>query len=59
MDRGMMGDGVIDIRSIRSAAEAAGYRGLIEVEIFSDADWWLKDAQTILAACSERLRSAC
>jgi sugar phosphate isomerase/epimerase len=59
MDRGMMGDGVIDIRSIRSAAEAAGYRGLIEVEIFSDADWWLKDAQTILATCSERLQSAC
>jgi sugar phosphate isomerase/epimerase len=50
---------VIDIRSIRRAVEAAGYRGLIEVEIFSDADWWLKDAQTILAACSERLRSAC
>jgi sugar phosphate isomerase/epimerase len=59
MDRGMMGDGVIDIRSIRGAAEAAGYRGLIEVEIFSDADWWLKDAQTILATCSERLQSAC
>jgi sugar phosphate isomerase/epimerase len=59
MDRGMMGDGVIDIRSIRRALEAAGYRGLIEVEIFSDADWWLKDAQTILATCSERLQSAC
>jgi sugar phosphate isomerase/epimerase len=59
MDRGMMGDGVIDIRSIRVAAEAAGYRGLIEVEIFSDADWWLKDAQTILATCSERLQSVC
>jgi sugar phosphate isomerase/epimerase len=59
MDRGMMGDGVIDIRSIRRAAEAAGYRGLIEVEIFSDKDWWLKDAHTILATCSERLQSAC
>jgi sugar phosphate isomerase/epimerase len=59
MDRGMMGDGVIDIRSIRRAVEAAGYRGLIEVEIFSDADWWLKDARTILTTCSERLQSAC
>ena len=59
MDRGMMGDGVIDIRSIRGAAETAGYRGLIEVEIFSDADWWLRDAQTILATCSERLQSVC
>jgi sugar phosphate isomerase/epimerase len=55
----MMGDGVIDIRSIRGAAEAAGYRGLIEVEIFSDADWWLRDTQTILATCCERLQSVC
>jgi sugar phosphate isomerase/epimerase len=59
MDRGMMGDGVIDIRSIRGAAEAVGYRGLIEVEIFSDADWWLRDTQTILATCCERLQSVC
>jgi sugar phosphate isomerase/epimerase len=34
-DRGMMGDGVIDIRSVRSAVEAQGYAGYSEIEIFS------------------------
>jgi sugar phosphate isomerase/epimerase len=59
LDRGMMGDGVIDIRAIRGAVEDAGYQGLVEVEIFSDANWWRKDAPTILATCAERLQSAC
>jgi sugar phosphate isomerase/epimerase len=59
LDRGMMGDGVIDIRAIRSAVEDAGYEGLVEVEIFSEANWWRKDTQTILATCAERLQSAC
>ena len=35
IDRGMMGDGVIDIPAIRGMIEAAGYDGPIEVEIFS------------------------
>jgi sugar phosphate isomerase/epimerase len=39
MSRGMMGDGVIDIRRIRQAVEGAGYRGFIEVEIFNRAIW--------------------
>ena len=38
-DRGMMGDGVIDIKSIRAAVEAQGYAGYSEIEIFSN-DWW-------------------
>lgn len=33
--RGMMGDGVIEIRRYREAVEQAGYAGPIEVEIFS------------------------
>ncbi|MFI4989118.1 MAG: sugar phosphate isomerase/epimerase family protein, partial [Alphaproteobacteria bacterium] len=33
LDRGMMGDGVIDIRYIRGLVEAAGYDGFCEVEI--------------------------
>lgn len=37
--RGMMGDGVIEIRAIRQAVEAAGYTGPIEVEIFNQAIW--------------------
>jgi sugar phosphate isomerase/epimerase len=39
LGRGMMGDGVIDIRSIRTAVEQAGYTGPIEVEIFNQAIW--------------------
>ncbi|WP_404822286.1 sugar phosphate isomerase/epimerase family protein [Paenibacillus lycopersici] len=39
MGRGMMGDGVIEIRRIREAVEAAGYAGPIEVEIFNQAIW--------------------
>lgn len=37
--RGMMGDGVIEIRRIRKAVEAAGYQGPIEVEIINQAIW--------------------
>jgi sugar phosphate isomerase/epimerase len=55
-DRGMMGDGVIDIRLIRSWVEAAGYRGLHEVEIFSAANWWKRDGDEVLATCQERHR---
>jgi sugar phosphate isomerase/epimerase len=38
-DRGLMGEGCIDIRRIRSWVEAAGFEGAIEVEIFSDRLW--------------------
>ena len=36
-DRGMMGDGIIELKKIRGWVEAAGYTGHVEVEIFSDA----------------------
>lgn len=39
MSRGMMGDGVIELRAIRGAVERAGYRGPIEVEIFNERIW--------------------
>ena len=35
LDRGMMGDGVIEIRKLRAAVEAQGFAGPCEVEIFS------------------------
>lgn len=54
-DRGMMGDGVIDLRRIRSWVEAAGYRGFQEVEIFSELDWWRRDPDEVLRICKERL----
>jgi sugar phosphate isomerase/epimerase len=39
LDRGLPGEGCIDIRQIRAWVEAAGFRGPIEVEIFSEAYW--------------------
>lgn len=38
-DRGLMGEGVIDIRQIHTWMTAAGYTGDIEVEIFSNRHW--------------------
>jgi sugar phosphate isomerase/epimerase len=37
--RGVMGDGVIELRRMREAVEAAGYTGPIEVEIFNEEVW--------------------
>jgi sugar phosphate isomerase/epimerase len=53
-DRGMMGDGVIELPLIRSWVEAAGYAGFQEVEIFSELDWWRRDADEVLRTCVER-----
>ena len=39
MSRFMMGEGVIELRRIRAAVEATGYRGPIEVEIFNRELW--------------------
>ena len=38
-DRGLMGEGCIDIKRIRSWMERAGFGGWIEVEIFSTERW--------------------
>ncbi len=53
-DRGMMGDGVIDLRLLRSWMEAAGFRGCHEVEIFSANNWWKRDPDEVLATCKAR-----
>ncbi|MBI1779413.1 MAG: sugar phosphate isomerase/epimerase [Proteobacteria bacterium] len=59
LDRGMMGDGVIDIRGIRGMVERAGYRGFAEVEIFSKNNWWKRPADEVLATAIERYRKVC
>jgi sugar phosphate isomerase/epimerase len=56
-DRGMMGDGVIDIKSMRAAVEAQGFAGYSEIEIFSN-DWWNKPMDEVLITCIERHRTA-
>ena len=55
-DRGMMGDGVIDIPRIRSWVEAQGFAGYSEVEIFSAANWWQRDGGDVLETCISRHR---
>jgi sugar phosphate isomerase/epimerase len=59
LDRGMMGDGVADLKGIRAAVEDAGYNGACEVEIFSAADWWLRDPNEVLDVMVERFRTVC
>jgi sugar phosphate isomerase/epimerase len=59
LDRGMMGDGVIDLKSIRAAIEKAGYRGPQEVEIFSSENWWKRPGEEVLSTCAERFLTAC
>ena len=54
LDRGMMGDGVIDIPKIRGWVEATGYDRFCEVEIFSAANWWLKDGDDVLNTVKQR-----
>jgi sugar phosphate isomerase/epimerase len=55
-DRGMMGDGVIDIPRIRAWVEAQGYAGFSEVEIFSRDNWWKRDGGEVLDTCIQRHR---
>ncbi|MBI4921266.1 MAG: sugar phosphate isomerase/epimerase [Devosia nanyangense] len=59
LDRGMMGDGVIDLRAIRALIEAAGYHGPQEVEIFSRDDWWKRPGDEVVRTCVERFAIAC
>jgi len=59
LDRGMMGDGVIDLRGLRHSVEAAGYQGAIEVEIFSRDHWWQCAPEEVLRTCAERLQRCC
>ncbi|MBL8286578.1 MAG: sugar phosphate isomerase/epimerase [Rubrivivax sp.] len=55
-DRGMMGDGVIDLPRLRGWVEAAGFAGYSEVEIFSRANWWQREGGEVLDTCIERHR---
>jgi sugar phosphate isomerase/epimerase len=57
-DRGMMGDGVIDIPYIRRLVENTGYSGFCEVEILSK-DWWKRPIGEVLSTCVVRYRTVC
>lgn len=44
-DRGLMGEGCIPIRKIKSWANAAGFNGFNEVEIFSNKNWAMDQSE--------------
>jgi sugar phosphate isomerase/epimerase len=56
LDRGMMGDGVIELRRIRGEVEALGFDGFVEVEIFSN-DWWSRAMDEVIETCIARHRT--
>ncbi|MER6768159.1 sugar phosphate isomerase/epimerase family protein [Streptomyces bacillaris] len=53
LGRGQLGDGSVDFRAFRTAVEAAGYDGPIEVEIFNEA-LWARDGAEVLAEVAAR-----
>ena len=58
MDRGMMGDGVIDLPEMRQAVEHTGYEGFAEIEIFSNY-WGRQDSAVTLDVCRTRIQTVC
>jgi len=56
-DRGMMGDGVIDLPAIRRKVESVGFDGLNEVEIFSHR-WWAEDPDAVIRTIIDRAAAA-
>jgi sugar phosphate isomerase/epimerase len=58
LGRGMPGDGVIELRKLREAVEAAGYDGPMEVEIFNERIWQTP-CDDVLATVKERFATVC
>ena len=59
LDRGMMGDGVADLKYLRKIVEGVGYTGYCEVEIFSANDWWKREPSQVLDICANRFQTVC
>jgi sugar phosphate isomerase/epimerase len=51
----MPGDGCIDNRKIRTWMEREGFKGPVEVEIFSAFDWWLRPSDEMVKTICDRL----
>jgi hypothetical protein len=56
LDRGMMGDGVADLKALRRAVEEAGYTGHCEVEVLSANNWWKRDPMRFWTSVSKGSR---
>jgi sugar phosphate isomerase/epimerase len=53
-DRGMVGDGVVDIARIRGWLDEIGYDGPFELELFSELDWWQRNPEETVRVAIER-----
>jgi sugar phosphate isomerase/epimerase len=53
-DRGMPGDGIIDLSALTKQVQAAGFTGLPEIEIMSARDWWKRDPNEAVRICVQR-----
>jgi len=53
-DRGMVGDGIINIGRYKRLLDEIGYKGPFELEIFSDLDWWKRDPNETVRIGIER-----
>ena len=58
-DRGMMGDGAIDLPALATLMNGAGYTGFVEVEIMSARNWWTRDGDEVLRIIKDRFATAC
>ncbi|MEM6280429.1 MAG: sugar phosphate isomerase/epimerase family protein [Verrucomicrobiota bacterium] len=57
-DRGLMGEGCIDVRGIREMVEATGFTGFNEVEVFSER-WWSRDQGEFLGEIKKAYLEHC
>ncbi len=57
LDRGMMGDGVIDLAASARRSRRSALPATRRSEIFSENNWWKKPMEEVLATCIERHRA--
>ena len=58
LDRGMPGDGQINLLQWRAQLEQLGYQGAVEIEIFSRDRWWKQAPESMLKQIGKRLNIA-
>jgi len=49
---------VIDLPALRRMVEAAGYDGYVEIEIFSQRNWWQRDPDEVIGVIKDRVQIA-
>ncbi|MYY00815.1 MULTISPECIES: sugar phosphate isomerase/epimerase family protein [unclassified Streptomyces] len=59
LGRGQLGDGSVDFRALRTAVEATGFDGPIEVEIFNEALWACDGAEVVAEVAARYAEHAC